>query len=180
MNKTFGAMVFGGITMLAGWAVQAGAQTAGQISDSDKSFIADASQGDLTETKLSQLALDKSSNADVKTYAQKMITDHAMLELKMKPFAEKAGVAPATELTAEHQAVYDKLNGLSGADFDKAYVEAMDKDHHEDLTKFKTEASTTKDPDLKKTVAQGTKVVAMHTKMADGMSRKMGQTPATS
>ena len=98
-----------------------------------------------------------------------------MLETKMKPFADKAGVTPATELNSEHQAVYDKLNGLSGADFDKAYVEAMQKDHHEDMTKFQNQVSSTKDVSFKKTLVQGEKVVAMHTKMVDGMSGKMGQ-----
>ena len=150
------------------------------LDDADKSFITDASQGDLNEIKLSQLALTKSSNAAVMSFAQKMVDDHTMLETKMKPFADKAGVAPATELNSEHQAIYDKLNGLSGADFDKAYVDAMDKDHHEDLTKFKNQVSSTKDVEFKKTVAQGEKVVAMHTKMIDGISRKMGQTPAAS
>ena len=173
MKKTVLSAVFGCAVVLT----TAAAQT---LNDTDKSFIADASQGDLTEIKLSQLALSKSSNGNVKTYAQKMIDDHTMLETKMKPFADKAGVTPATDLNSEHQAVYDKLNGLSGTDFDKSYVEAMDKDHHEDLTKFKSELGTTKDPEFKKTVAQGTKVVAMHTKMIDGISRKMGQTPAAS
>lgn len=173
MKKVVRSAMLGCAVALATMAAQA-------LDDTDKSFIADASQGDLTEIKLSQLALSKSSNADVKTYAQKMIDDHTMLETKMKPFADKAGVTPATDLNAEHQSVYDKLNGLSGTDFDKAYVEAMDKDHHEDLTKFKSEMGATKDPAFKKTVAQGTKVVAMHTRMIDGLSRKMGQTPAAS
>ena len=173
MHKVFRNAVLGSamaMTAMGAWA----------LDDTDKSFITDASQGDLTEIKLSQLALQKTSHAQVKMFAQKMVDDHTMLETKMKPFADKAGVAPATELNSEHQALYDKLNGLSGQDFDKAYVEAMDKDHHEDLTKFDSQLSSTKDAAFKKTVAQGRKVVAMHTKMIDGMSRKMGQTPATS
>ena len=159
-----------------GCAVALTAMAARALDDADKSFIADASQGDLTEIKLSQLALQKASSSSVKTFAQKMITDHTKLETEMKPFADKAGVTPATELNSEHQAVYDKLNGLSGADFDKAYIEAMQKDHHEDLTKFQNQVSSTKDGSFKKTVQKGEKVVATHTKMIDGMASKSGTT----
>ena len=76
MNKIFRGAVLGCAVALSALAARA-------LDDADKSFIADASQGDLTEIKLSQLALQKSSNAQVKSYAQKMITDHTMLETKM-------------------------------------------------------------------------------------------------
>ncbi len=84
---------------------------------------------------------------------------------------------PATSLDSEHQALYDKLSGLSGKDFDKEYMRAMDKDHHIALTDFQTEHQTTKDSAFKQAVAQGEKVVAQHTKMADHIAGKLGIRP---
>jgi predicted outer membrane protein len=63
---------------------------------------------------------------------------------------------------------------LTGNAFDKAYMEAMEKAHHEDLAAFQHEASSAGDPHLKKVVAEGEKVIAMHTEMADKLAQKLG------
>jgi putative membrane protein len=163
------AMLLGCTTAMAGVAM---AQT-----DQDKAFLGRASQGDYNEIKLSQLAVDKSQNPQVKAFAQKMVTDHTNLEQQMAPFAQKWGVTPASSLDPQHQAMYDKLNGLSGKDFDKQYIEDMDQDHHTTLTDFQTEEQTTKDQQFKTQVKSGEKVIAEHTKMADHLDRKRGMTP---
>ena len=153
-----------------------GTGSMGQGTDQDKQFLMTASQSDLTEITLSQLALQKGTSPGVKKYAQKMITDHQKLEAQMKPFADQMSVPPATALNAEHQQLLDQLNQLSGAAFDKQYISDMSTSHHATLTAFQTELSSTTDTQLKPTVAKGEKVVAEHTKMADQMSQKMGGT----
>ena len=90
-----------------------------------------------------KLALKKSQNADVRAFAQKMIHDHEALGKKMAPLMAQAGLKPSISLDTEHQHLYNKLNGASGAEFDKQYVEAMVKDHHEDLKEFQDEANST-------------------------------------
>lgn len=147
--------------------------------DADKQFLTTASQSDFTEIKFSQLAADKASNAKVKAYATKMISDHTLLETEMKPFADKWGVTPVTTLDADHQAKFDALSSMSGMDFDKTYMTAMDADHHKALDLFKAEETTTTDKDFKKTVAKGEKVVAQHTTMADKAVGMMGGTPGS-
>jgi putative membrane protein len=101
-----------------------------------------------------------------------MVADHNKLEMQMKPFATKWNLTPPTGLDSVHQAVYDRLNGLSGADFDKAYMTAMAEDHHKALDAFTTEAQSTQDAQFKAAVSKGQKVVAGHTKMADNLQSK--------
>ena len=167
---TMCAAVLSCATMLSASAARA------QMTDQDKTFLTNAAQSDMNEIKLSQLAETKASDPQVKKYAEKMVTDHNMLEMKMKPFADKAGLTPPSGPDADHQAEYDKLNGLSGADFDKEYMTAMDMDHHKALDMFKMEVSTATDPKFKKTVENGEKVVASHTMMADKLAPKVGGT----
>ena len=162
------AVVMGCASLVGVSAMQA------QGADQDKQFLMTASQSDYTEMTFSQLAVQKATNPLVKAYAQKMITDHQMLEQNMKPFADQMGVTPVTTLDAMHQQLYDQLNGLSGMDFDKQYMSDMDTDHHKSLDAFKTEESTTTNAQLKPTVKKGEKVVAQHTEMADKMVKKMG------
>ena len=145
----------------------ASAQTGG--SDQDKQFLSMAAQSDMNEIKLSQLAETKASNPQVKAFAKKMVTDHTKLEAKMKPFATSWGLTPPSGPDSDHQAIYDKLNGLSGAEFDKAYMNAMDEDHHKALDAFTKEADTTTDPKFKAAVEKGKTVVASHTTMADNL-----------
>lgn len=143
-------------------------------SHSDKEFLEKASQGNVAEVEIAKLALKKSTNSDVRAFAQRMIKDHQTLGKKMAPLMVDAGVKPSVSLDTEHQHLYNKLNGLSGADFDKQYVEAMDKDHHEDLKDFQDEVSSTQVPALKTAVASGEKVIAEHTEMIDSLAKKMG------
>lgn len=141
--------------------------------DGDKQFLTVASQGDFNEIRLSQLAQTKSSNPQVKAFANKMIADHNKLETQLVEFARKWDVAPANEMDAEHQGIYDHLNGLSGPDFDKAYLTAMAADHHKALDAFTAEAQSAQDSHFRSTVSKGRKVVAAHTTMADDLLHKM-------
>jgi putative membrane protein len=143
----------------------------------DKTFIKDASEGSLAEVNFAKLALEKSQDPNVRKFAEKMVHDHEMLIEKMKPLAVKYGVHPSGTPMMDH-AKYEELKMKSGQSFDYAYVEAMVKDHHDDLQKFIQEENSTSDPDLKATVEKGEKVIFEHTQMIDNIAHMGGiQTP---
>jgi putative membrane protein len=141
--------------------------------DDDKQFLSTAAQSDMNEIKLSQLAETKASSPQVKAFAKKMVTDHTRLETQMKPFASKWNLTPPAGLDSDHQAIFDRLNGLSGPDFGKAYMAAMAEDHHKALDAFTTEAESTQTASFKAAVLKGKAVVANHITMADGLQSKM-------
>lgn len=147
-------------------------------SHDDKEFLEQSSQGNVAEVELAKLALSKTSNPQIKMFAKKMIHDHEMLARNMKPFLVNAGVQPSTSLNSEHQALYNKLKELNGDEFNKEYVEDMDKDHHKDLEAFQKEIASTQDASLKAAVEKGETVIAQHTRMIDGISKGMGMQPA--
>jgi len=143
----------------------------------DKTFIKDSSEGSLAEVNFAKLALEKSKDPNVRKFAEKMIQDHEMLINSMKPFAAKYGVKPSGTPIMDH-AKYEELKMKSGQSFDYAYVEAMVKDHHEDLQKFIDEKNSTADPELKAAVAKGEKTIYEHTQMIDSIAHMGGiQTP---
>lgn len=170
-----GSLIAVGVCGLALASVSATAQTS-----EDKHFLEKSSQGNVVEVEFAKLALTKTQNPQIRAFAKRMIHDHEKLARRMTPLIQQAGLQPSTSLNGEHQELYDKLKGMSGLEFDKEYVEDMDKDHHEDLEAFKKEEASTEVPQLKTAVASGEKVIAEHTKMIDGISRKMGMTPAGS
>jgi putative membrane protein len=158
---------------LAGGVVQAQDTTS-----SDKTFVKNALEGSLAEVNYAKLALQKSQDKNVREFATKMIHDHEMLITEMKPLAKKMGVKVPSGPPLSDHAKYMELKMKSGTDFDRAYVEAMVKDHHDDLQAFLDEAGKTSNPDLKAAVQKGESVIRQHTEMIDNIAHMGGiQTP---
>jgi len=141
--------------------------------DDDKKFLATAAQSDQNEIALSQLAEQKATNPAVKAFAAKMVTEHKKMTVSMKPFADSWGLTAPTGLDSDHQKAIDKLNGLSGPDFDKEYMSDMVSDHAKALSAFTTEAKDTKDVKFRAAVLKGKTAVAAHKNMAYDLKKKL-------
>ncbi len=146
----------------------------GSASMQDKMFLKKASAGNVAEIKTAQLALQKSNNDQVKQFAQKMIDDHTKLNDQAKPVAQQLNMTPPTEPMPKEQAMYTKLQGMSGDSFDKAYMKGMVKDHEEDLKEFKKEASSGKDQQVKDLAQQGEPIIQGHLDMAKQVATAVG------
>jgi putative membrane protein len=155
-------------------AARFGAQYGGESTGQDKQFLMKSAEGGMAEIELSKLALKKSDNEDVKQFARQMVADHTKLMNDMKPFADQMGITPPTRLSPKQQKLFDRLNGLSGTQFDKEYINAMVVDHHNDLHEFKAQESSTSNPDLKKTISKGIEMIQAHTHMIDQIAEKNG------
>ncbi len=165
-KKLICCLAFSGLVTLFPHAAQA-------ATDDDKKFLVTAAQSDVNEIKLSQLAEQKAANPAVKSFAQKMVTEHKKMSASMKPFAESWGLTAPTDLDDDHKDEYKKLSGLSGADFDKEYMDAMVSDHSKALDLFTDEAKDTKDAKFKTAVLKGKTIVAAHKNMAYDLKKKL-------
>jgi putative membrane protein len=58
-----------------------------------------------------------------------------------------------------------KLEGLSGPQFDEAYIQAMVKDHKRDLKEFQDEAPAAQNRNVKQAAQQGAGVISQHLQM---------------
>jgi putative membrane protein len=154
--KTRSLWAFLGV--LALWAP---AQAQG-LSVPEKSFVEKAAKGNFAEVELGKLASQKSDDSQVKAFGQQMITDHSKANDQLKPIADSASVPWPTQLTGESKTVYDRLSKLSGAQFDKLYVQMMVQDHQKDAAEYRIESSKVKDPQLKTYVSQTLPVVEQH------------------
>jgi putative membrane protein len=140
----------------------------------DKMFLRKAAEGGIAEVKLGQLAAQKASSDDVKTFGQKMVDDHTKLSLEIAQVADSMGVMLPKSMNKEDQAEYAKLNALSGNDFDIEYLSFMVKDHHKDLHEFRMEAASPTDPALHNAVVKAQSVIHDHTVMVDKLARAKG------
>jgi putative membrane protein len=115
----------------------------------DRKFAKEAAQAGFLEVQLAEMALKKSSSAEVKTLAQQMITDHTKANNDLRSLATSKSMSLPTGMSMEGKLIYDQLSQKTGADFDKAYTALMVKDHQEVVEKFKTESSLGTDAALK-------------------------------
>jgi putative membrane protein len=81
----------------------------------------------LLDIAAAKQALSKSSNADVKSFADEMVRDHQAVNEKALALVKKLNVTPqdnatSQALTKAAEAKRAELDKLSGAAFDRAYV----------------------------------------------------------
>ncbi|MBX7174574.1 MAG: DUF4142 domain-containing protein [Pyrinomonadaceae bacterium] len=112
-------------------------------------FWEKAAQGGLAEVELAKIALTNSKNAEVKNFANMMVTDHTKVNNELKELAAKKKVVLPLETDSSHKSTLEDFKKLTGDDFDKKYVEAMVADHEEDIKMFEDQSQDNSDPDLK-------------------------------
>jgi len=146
---------------------------AADVSTSDKALVMKAAQGGMTEVQLGQIASKKGSSPEVKDFGSKMVADHGKANDELKAIASSKNITIPDKLDAKHQAMVNKFNALSGAAFDKAYVNAMVEDHKKDDALFSKEASSGTDPEIKAFAAKTDEMVKMHLTMIEDIQSKM-------
>jgi len=141
---------------------------------SEREFFKEAAQGGMAEVALGQMAADKAENEAVKNFGERMVTDHGKANQELKDLATSEGVTLPTEMSAEAKALQKKLSDLSGAEFDKAYMKEMLKDHKKDISAFKREAEQGKDADVKNWAAKTLPTLQEHYTVAQTTSSQIG------
>jgi len=154
------------------------AGTSGTLAPADHNFVNEAAVGGMAEVELGNLAKEKASSPDVKSFGDRMATDHAKANDELKSWAEQKNVTLPSELDAKHKATRDRLAKLSGDAFDKAYMKEMVADHTHDVAAFKRESTAAKDPDLKAWAGKTLPTLEDHMKEAKATNAKVAGTAA--
>ena len=133
-----------------GAAGQTGATGAeSMLGPTDQRFLEKAAQGNVAEVHAARLALTKSTNDAVKSYAQKLEQDHTKSTEELSSIAKDRGVSLPTTMSPEHQKEMTKLEGLSGDQFDKQFMKMMVKDHKKHVSEFEKYGNRGIDSSLK-------------------------------
>lgn len=132
------------------------------VNSDDAKFATDAANGGLAEVALGKLALNKTSNASIKDFANMMVTDHGQANTELMSIASAKNITLPTEPDSAHLKKADDLSKLSGKDFDKAYVDAMIDGHKKTLDLMNNEAKNGADSTLKAFAAKVAPIVQKH------------------
>ncbi|MGY0007433.1 DUF4142 domain-containing protein [Micromonospora sp. I033] len=127
--------------VLVGLAPAAAAQAAAQPSTQDTQYLQAVHQVNLFEITAGNLAQQKGQNQQVKDLGKMFVTDHTQLDQTVQSTAQQLNVQLPADPTADQQQVLDRLNNLSGAEFDKAWVTAQLAGHVQAIQATQTEIS---------------------------------------
>jgi putative membrane protein len=141
----------------------------------DAPFIGTAAMDGLAEIELGRLATRNASSPDVKQFAQRMVDDHSKASDELKAFAAKKEITLATKLDDQHRAAQKSLAKLTGAAFDKAYMDHTVKAHLEAVSLFQQEAKTGRDSELKAWAAKTLPTLQDHLKLATSIATKVSK-----
>jgi putative membrane protein len=114
----------------------------------DNDFVDKAAAGGIAEIETSKLALEKSASADIKSFANMMITDHSKANDELAAIAKKNDIEVPDTTTLVKQAK-EKILDMRDESFDAAYANNQVKAHEETIELFKKEANTVTDDQVK-------------------------------
>ena len=138
---------------------------AAELSDKDKSFMQDAAKDGAMEVEMGKMGQKQAKNADVKKFANRMVTDHTKANNQLKALAKKKGVTL--------DAAPSKMDKMDDATFDKDYMAQMVKDHEKDVSEFEAQAKDASDADLKAWVNKTLPTLKKHLEMAKEIQGKL-------
>lgn len=114
----------------------------------DVTFVQTAAAAGSKEVALGELAVERSTNAAVDSFAQEMVTDHSQSNIELMALAEANSIDVPAAPSEEQAATEAGLENLNGKAFDAAYAEQMVKDHEAAVALFEAQAAQGSDPEL--------------------------------
>jgi putative membrane protein len=139
----------------------------------DQKWVEEVAKANMMEIKMSETALEMGTAQEVKDLAQMMITDHQKAGEELKAVASKKGITLAESLDEKDKKECEKIKEKKGGDFDRAYADAMVKDHKKVVAMFKKESEKGEDADLKSWATTMLPKLEHHLQMSQDLEKKL-------
>jgi putative membrane protein len=151
----------------------------GTVSAATKKFVTMAAMTDMFEIQAGQMAQQKADDPAYKDFAQMIVSDHTKTSDQLKGMAAKLqGVELPQGLDKTHAAKIDKLNGLSGAAFERQFKTEQVQGHKQAIEEFQTYARRGDNPELKTWAEQTLPALKSHLQHAEALPTP-GRAPTT-
>lgn len=129
----------------------------------DTAFISEAGQAAIANIMLGELALRRSQNANVRSFAQAEINEQKQVQTALNQIAPRLGVQVPQQAGAKYQAIMARLSRVPAAQFDNAYLDEGGVNAHlENASLFQREAAFGQNPDLVAFVNKGLNTIRLH------------------
>jgi putative membrane protein len=138
----------------------------------DQSFLRKTLENSVAQQQMGQLAAEKSPSDDVKQFGQKMAQIHQELSTQIEPVAKQLGVDQPKGPSKKDKQEIEKMQALSGAQFDTAFLSAMLKDQQTDVKGFKSEEQSAQDPTVQRLAKLDEPVLSQHLQILEQLAKE--------
>lgn len=111
------------------------------LTPSDHDFAKTAASGATFEVEASRLALHKTQDPAVRTFAQRVLDEHTRIGEQLRTIVRAAGVADMLAMNAAHSTDFERLGRLEGRDFDREYAAQVGIAVHQQAVRLYDQAS---------------------------------------
>jgi putative membrane protein len=144
-----------------------------QLNQADRLFIRQATLAGTAEVELAKLAQRAGRSPAIEGFAARMVEDHGKANERLSGLARQAGVTAPQGLGPEHRAMQERLEKLSGAEFDRAYIKGQVQDHQKAALLLVWEIGSGQDAGLKGFASETLPAVLRHLQMAQGIAAEL-------
>src|SRR5215213_3188255 len=140
----------------------------------DSALIVDVDGSNSAELSLGRMAQQKATNAQVKQFAQRMVTDHQSMQNEWRAVASQGGVTISGTVNPTYQQQVTRLNQLSGAEFDRGFMSAMVQNHQSAVNAFQSRGQNSSSTEVRTLVNKGLPSIQEHLRVARQLSAQVG------
>jgi putative membrane protein len=152
-----------------------------KLDSGESQFVRDVQASGHNEIEMAQLALKRTTDPDVKAYAQRLVNDHTAAGKKLEEVAKTNGLL-LTDAKAESRKDVDTrtdnsrhvdshIETMQGPAFDKAWAKQMVEDHKAAIAKFEAEQKDAKNADLRSFVSTTLPTLREHLAQAQALDK---------
>lgn len=147
----------------------------GQRYTGGNEFLIEAMQDSMAEIQICEIAIEKSANADVKTFAQTMIDEHGRMGRELEQLASGKGLEVPRQIRPEQELTVDELSSLSGRDFEQRWIQYNIDVHERDTKVFRHYAQEEPDRDIATLAKKHGEALGKHLKAAHDLGKKLAK-----
>ncbi|HYG54796.1 MAG TPA: DUF4142 domain-containing protein [Burkholderiales bacterium] len=159
---------------------QATGKKQGGLAKQDRDLLTRMAQSDMAEIEAGKLAAKNASSPEVKKYGEHMVQEHSKMLEEGGKLAKAKGVTPPSAPDKKHQAALKKLEGLSGEEFDRRFMQQMVRDHEEAMKLGERVAKNAKDSELKAHAEKAAPHIKEHLAQARKLHDSLGASSGAS
>jgi putative membrane protein len=147
------------------------------LSKQDQGYFDALAKANLGEVYAGKIGRDKAATSEVKKFAQHMVDDHGKMFEEQRALAKKKNVALPASAEEKNKDAMKKIERLAGADFDRAFMQQMVKDHEAAVKLAQEVAAKATDPELKAAAQKALPDIQQHLQSAQALAANT-QAPA--
>jgi putative membrane protein len=145
-----------------------------QGSRQTREFVEAAGQADRFEIMEAQTVLGQSTDAQVRAFAQQMISAHEEMSKSLRDATARAGLKPPPMgLSGDQALLLGALQSQRGPELDKTYARHQVLAHRSALTVEQAYAATGDDAVIRQTATTATPAISSHLAMAEQMNARL-------